>query len=421
MVNDRLCQIYGYSRDEVLGRQFFDFIHPEDRNRIVNDFMEAVAKAQTLPAIEFRGLRKDGSVIWLFTSPSALVIEGQLAGFSVIIQDITSLKQAEEALKESEQRYRSLFHHNPAMTYSIDRQGYFTSINAAAQKVSGYSEEEALKMHFSQLVPPENMEIVKQHYEGSLRGEPQSYETAFITKDGRKIDVNVTGIPIIIDGNTIGVYGITEDITGRKKAAEDLRVALEKVSSTLDGTIEAIAMMSELRDPYTAGHQRMVSQLAVAIAEQLGLEQDRVQDLAVAGLLHDVGKVYVPSEILSKPGKLTSLELGLAKAHAEASYNIVRSIKFSGPIAHIVWQHHERIDGSGYPQGLVGDQIMLEAKILGVADVVEAMVSHRPYRPALGLDKALDEIVRNRSILYDAQAVDACLLLFNEKGFKFHD
>jgi putative nucleotidyltransferase with HDIG domain len=219
----------------------------------------------------------------------------------------------------------------------------------------------------------------------------------------------------------IGVYGIGEDITGRKKAAEDLKAALEKASSTLDGTIEAIAMMSELRDPYTAGHQRRVSQLAVAIATELGMEEDRVQDLAVAGLLHDVGKVYVPSEILSKPGKLTSLELGLAKAHAEASYNIIKSIKFKGPIAHIVWQHHERMDGSGYPQGLPGDQIMLEARILAVADVVEAMVSHRPYRPALGLEKALDEIIKNRAILYDAQVVDACLVQFNENGFQFQD
>jgi len=421
MINDRLCQIYGYSRDEVLGRQFFDFIHPDDRAKITKDFMEAVASSQTLPAIEFRGVHKDGSVIWLFTNPSALVIEGNLAGFSVIIQDITSLKQAEKALKESEQRYRSLFQHNPLMTYSIDQQGYFTSINAAAQKISGYSEEEALKLHFSRLIPTEHLETVKRHYEDSMQGKPQSYEAVFISKDGRKIDVHVTGVPIIIDGNVLGVYGIAEDITGRKKAAEDLRAALEKASSTLEGTIEAIAMMSELRDPYTAGHQRMVSQLAVAIAEELGLEHDQVQDLAVAGLLHDVGKVYVPSEILSKPGKLTSLELGLAKAHAEASYNIVRSIKFSGPIAHIVWQHHERMDGSGYPRGLVGDQIMLEARILAVADVVEAMVSHRPYRPALGLDKALDEISRNRAILYDGQVVDACLLLFNEKGFKFRD
>ena len=141
----------------------------------------------------------------------------------------------------------------------------------------------------------------------------------------------------------------------------------------------------------------------------------------MAGLLHDVGKVYVPSEILSKPGKLTILELGLAKAHAEASYNIVRSIKFSGPIAQIVWQHHERINGSGYPRGLAGDQIMLEARILAVSDVVEAMVSHRPYRPALGLDKALEEITSNRAVLYDEQVVDTCLALFNEKGFKFRD
>ncbi len=421
LVNDRLCQIYGYSRDEVLGRQFFDFIHPEDRDKIVSDFMEAVASSRTLPAVEFRGLRKDGSIIWLFTNPSALVIEGSLAGFSVIIQDITSLKQAEMALKESEQRYRSLFQHNPAMTYSIDRQGHFTSVNAAAQRISGYSEEEALKLSFDRLVPPEYMETVKRHYESSMKGDPQSYETIFISRDGRKIDVHVTGIPIIIDGDVIGVYGIAEDITGRKKAAEDLRAALEKASSTLEGTIEAIAMMSELRDPYTAGHQRMVSQLAVAIAEELGLEQNRVQDLAVAGLLHDVGKVYVPSEILSKPGKLTSLELGLAKAHAEASYNIVRSIKFSGPIAQIVWQHHERMNGSGYPRGLVGDQIMLEARILAVSDVVEAMVSHRPYRPALGLDKALEEINSNRAVLYDEQVVDACLVLFNEKRFGFRD
>jgi PAS domain S-box-containing protein/putative nucleotidyltransferase with HDIG domain len=421
MVNDRLCQIYGFSRDEVVGRQFFDFVHPDDRDRIMNDFLGAVETARTLPAIEFRGRRKDGSNIWLFTNPSALVIEGRLAGFSVIIQDITSLKQAEYALKESELRYRSLFHYNPAMTFALDRQGNFTSVNAAAVNISGYSEEEALKMNFIHVIPPEYTETVIQHNAGSLNGEPQSYEAAFIAKDGRKIDIQITGIPIIIDGNVTGVYGIAEDITGRKKAAEDLKMALEKASSTLDGTIEAIAMMSELRDPYTAGHQRMVSQLAVAIAEELGLEQNRIQDLTVAGLLHDVGKVYVPSEILSKPGKLTSLELGLAKAHAEASYNIVRSIKFSGPIAHIVWQHHERIDGSGYPQGLVGDQIILEARILAVADVVEAMVSHRPYRPAMGLDKALDEITRNRAVLYDAQAVDACLSLFNEKGFKFRD
>jgi PAS domain S-box-containing protein len=421
MVNDRLCQIYGYSRDEVLGRQFLDFIHPDDRVRIASNFLDAVAKSHTLTAVEFRGVRKDGSIVWLFTSPSALTIEGKLTGFSVIIQDITQLKQTEEALKESEQRYRSLFHHNPNAVYSLDLQGRFSSINAAAAALSGYSEEEADKMSLQQVIAPEYLETVRLHFAKACGGEPQAYELAIITKNGKKIDCFVTSTPIIIDGKVIGVYGIGEDITGRKQAAQDLKAALEKASSTLDGTIEAIAMMSELRDPYTAGHQRMVSQLAVAIATELGIETDRIQDLAVAGLMHDVGKVYVPSEILSKPGKLTSLELGLAKAHAEASYNIVKSIKFTGPIAYIVWQHHERMDGSGYPQGLLGDQIMLEARILAVADVVEAMVSHRPYRPALGLEKALDEITSNRGILYDAQVVDACLVQFNEKGFQFRD
>ena len=421
MVNDRLCQIYGYGRDEVLGRQFLDFIHPDDREKIALDFLEAVTKSQTLPAVEFRGVRKDGSTVWLFTNPSTLIIEGRLTGFSVIIQDITQLKQAEAALKESEQRYRSLFHHNPNAVYSLDLQGRFTSINAAAAVLSGYSEAEAEKMSLQQVIAPEYLETVRRNFAKACGGEPQANELAIITKNGKKIDCFVTSTPIIIDGKVIGVYGIGEDITGRKQAAEDLKAALEKASSTLDGTIDAIAMMSELRDPYTAGHQRMVSQLAVAIATELGVEADRIQDLAVAGLLHDVGKVYVPSEILSKPGKLTILELGLAKAHAEASYNIVRSIKFTGPIAYIVWQHHERIDGSGYPQGLAGDQIMLEARILAVADVVEAMVSHRPYRPALGLEKALDEITRNRAILYDAQVVDACLVQFNDKGFQFRD
>jgi len=419
LVNDRLCEIFGYSREEAMGRQFLDYIHPDERERIAADFFEAVASSRVLPALEFRGMRKDGSTVWLFTNPSAMIIDGRIAGFSVIIQDITQLKQAEEALKESEQHYRSLFQHNPAITYTLDLQGHFTSINASAVRITGYSEEEALQLDFSQGIAPEYLETVINNYAGALKGEPQSYEAAIIAKDGKRIDVHITSTPIIIDGKVIGIYGIAEDISGRKKADEDLRAALEKASSTLDGTIEAIGMMSELRDPYTAGHQRMVSQLAVAIALEIGMEADRVQDLTVAGLLHDVGKVYVPSEILSKPGKLTSLELGLAKAHAEASYNIVRSIKFSGPVAHIVWQHHERIDGSGYPQGLAGDQIMLEARILAVADVVEAMVSHRPYRPALGLEKALDEITRNRAILYDAQVVDACLVLFNDKGFQF--
>lgn len=417
----------GYSPEEILQLKVDQVVAPSSIQQIIDGVANAIVKLEsqsnTGPVTytgEMEVSCKDGSTLWTETSFTVIADEhGKFNSLMGISRDITERRSVEQELKVSEQRYRSLFHQNPAITYALDLQGHFTSVNAAAVRITGYSEEEAMKLDFSRGIAPEYLETVEKSYACALKGEPQSYDAAIIAKDGRRIDVHITSTPIIIDGKVTGVYGIAEDITGRKKADEDLRAALENASSILEGTIEAIVLMSELRDPYTAGHQRMVSQLAVAMAREIGMEAERVQDLAVAGLLHDVGKVYVPSEILSKPGKLTGLELGLAKAHAEASYNIVRSIKFSGSIAHIVWQHHERMDGSGYPQGLNGDQIMLEARILAVADVVEAMTAHRPYRPALGLEKALDEITRNRATLYDAQAVDACLALFNNKGFQF--
>ena len=329
----------------------------------------------------------------------------------------------QEALKESMERFQRLAENAPDIIfrYNFAGDGGFEYISPAVEKITGYSPQEFYDdpMLGEKIIHAEDQPMARDMARTGLKsGLPVTIR--WVRKDGAPIWVERVDVWIYdSSGQRIATEGIIRDITARKKAEEELRVALEKLGSSLESTIDAIAMMSELRDPYTAGHQRRVTQLALAIAAELGLPDDRIQPLRVAGLLHDVGKVYVPSEILSKPGKLTSLELGLAKAHAEASYNIVRSIKFSGPVAHIVWQHHERMDGSGYPQGLAGDQIMLEARILAVADVVEAMVSHRPYRPALGLEKALDEITRNRAILYDAQVVDACLVLFNDKGFQF--
>lgn len=176
--------------------------------------------------------------------------------------------------------------------------------------------------------------------------------------------------------------------------------------------------MSELRDPYTSGHQKRVSQIACAIAEEMGLPEEKISGIRVAGLLHDVGKIQVPAEILSKPGKLNDSEFGMIKSHATSSYEILKAVEFPWPLAEIVAQHHERIDGSGYPKGLSGDQILVEARILAVADVIEAMASHRPYRPALGIHKALEEISRNSGKFYDPEVVSVCQELFR-KGFKF--
>jgi len=209
--------------------------------------------------------------------------------------------------------------------------------------------------------------------------------------------------------------------TERKWAEEELQHTLENLRKTMRATIQAIALTVKTRDPYTAGHQRRVADLARAIATEMGLSREQVDGIRMAGVIHDLGKISVPTEILSKPGRLTEIEFNLIKAHPQVGYDILKRIEFPWPIAQTVLQHHERLDGSGYPAGLSGEEILLEARILGLSDVVEAMCSHRPYWPALGIDKALEEISRNRGVLYDPNVVDACLKVFTEKGFKFED
>ncbi|MDO8673727.1 MAG: PAS domain S-box protein [Dehalococcoidia bacterium] len=203
----------------------------------------------------------------------------------------------------------------------------------------------------------------------------------------------------------------------RRQAEEGLSRSFQKAQMALDGTVQAMAMMVETRDPYTAGHQRRVSQLASALALGMGLSEDRIHAINLAATVHDVGKIGMPAEILSKPGRLTSVEFALIKNHAQISYDILETIEFPWPIARIVLQHHERLDGSGYPSGLVGDEILLEARIIAVADVVEAMASHRPYRPALGIASALEEISKGSGELYDRDVAEACLKLFAEERF----
>jgi len=187
----------------------------------------------------------------------------------------------------------------------------------------------------------------------------------------------------------------------------------------MDTMIETISKIVDARDPYTSDHQSRVTQLSVSIALELELPREKVKGIKTASLIHDIGKIGIPSEILSKSKKLSDIEFSLIKEHPQTGYNILKDIDFPYPVAQIVLQHHERIDGSGYPNGLKGDEILLEAKIIGVADVVEAMSSHRPYREALGVDVALEEITRNKGVLYDPKIVDICVKLFKEKGFNF--
>ncbi|MBA7562733.1 response regulator [Candidatus Atribacteria bacterium 1244-E10-H5-B2] len=208
-------------------------------------------------------------------------------------------------------------------------------------------------------------------------------------------------------------------ITKLEKKVLDLEKSEKRLQKTMEDTIYTIGKIAETRDPYTAGHQKNVSQIAIFIAREMKLPKDKIEGIRIASLVHDIGKISLPAEILNKPTKLSEMEYGLIKDHSQVGYDVLKSIEFSWPVAQIVLQHHERLDGSGYPQGLKGEDILLEAKIIGVADVVEAMSSHRPYRPAWGIDKALEEISKNKGILYDPKVVDACLKLFKRKEFKF--
>ena len=193
---------------------------------------------------------------------------------------------------------------------------------------------------------------------------------------------------------------------------------LEGLLKVLNGTVEAIAALYEKRDPYTAGHQRRVSQLACAIARKMGLPDEQIYGIRIIGVIHDIGKIAVPGDILSKPGRLSTEELSIIKTHPQVAYDVLKNLEFPWPVAETVLQHHERLDGSGYPNGISGEAIILEARILCVADVVESMVSHRPYRPALGAERALREIVRNKGVLYDPAVADACSKLSSNGGFE---
>jgi len=252
-------------------------------------------------------------------------------------------------------------------------------------------------------------------------GTPLTVDHTNKDKHGEDLIVEVSSFPLLSPtGEVEYVVEIQHDITERKRMEEERKQSARKLLNAMRQTIRTIATTIELRDPYTAGHQLRVTALACAIARELGLSEDQIEGLRMAGFVHDIGKIAVPSDILSKPGRLSEIEFALIKVHPQAGYDILGKGKgFPWPIAQIVLQHHERMDGSGYPSGISGEDIIFEARILAVADVVEAMSSHRPYRPAIGINGALEEISKKRGIWYDPQVVDACIRLFHEKNFKF--
>ncbi|MDO9558903.1 MAG: HD domain-containing protein, partial [Syntrophales bacterium] len=328
-------------------------------------------------------------------------------------------KRAEAELKESKTLVEAVVENVPLMIFLKEATDLrFVILNRAGEELLGYDRADLIGKNNLDLFPPEQAAHFMAKDREVLDGEVDMLdipeEPILTAKKGQRLlhtrKVCIQGP----DGATKYLLGISEDITERKQAEEHLKETLEKLRKSLAGTIQVVSMTVETRDPYTAGHQRRVSNLARTIAQEMGLPNDTIDNIHIAGIVHDLGKISVPAEILSKPGKISDIEMSLIKAHSQTGYDILKDVGLPYPIAEIVLQHHERLDGSGYPQGIKDGQILLEARIISVADVVEAMASFRPYRPGFGIDVALQEIEKNAGILYDREVVEVCLKLFRE-------
>lgn len=333
------------------------------------------------------------------------------------------------AISESGERYRLIAERAADAIWTVDINMRPMYIGPSITRLLGYSVQEAMAKPMEEVFTPasfklamkvlkEELSIEKKEHKDLTRS--RTLQLELIHRDGSIVPVEISYTFLRdVQARPVEILAIARDISERKRVQEEAKRSTERLIMAMEHAIQAMAIIVEMRDPYTAGHQQRVTQLACAIARQMGLSEVQISGLRLAGLIHDIGKVRVPAEILTNPDGLSEPEFMMIKAHPQLGYEILKGIDFPWPVAQIVLQHHERMNGSGYPSGLSGEDIIIEARILAVADVVEAMASHRPYRAALGIDKALEEISQNMGVLYDSKVVDACLKLFKRKRFKF--
>lgn len=532
--NRALAKMFGYGEPEAMCETRVADLYADPGER--KEFIEAVSSAGALSDYETRFRRKDGTTFWGSLSARAVKgADGEVAYIDGILEDVTQRKDAERALAESEEKYRT-FVEQATDGVAIAQDGVLKFANRAMAEILGYdTAAEIMGKDFDPFIAPRFKETVAEKHERTMAGEggPSIFEIAVLNKAGEEVAVEINAGVVTFEGRPASM-AIVRNVADRKRAERalahsvrrneallqaipdmmfvftkdgtftdfkadrdeelalprdeiigknvqdlgfsdeyveaifacvnevlatgeagtveyeleipkgrnfyearivpveedevlsvvreitDRRLAFDEVKKSLNGTIYAMSKMVETRDPYTSGHQVRVAKLARAIAEEMDLSDNQVEGVFLAAVIHDVGKISIPEGILSKPGPLTELELSIIKSHPQVGYDILKNVEFARPITKFVLQHHERLDGSGYPLGLKERDISVEARILSVADVVEAMSSHRPFRPALGPEKALDEISNYRGVLYDAEVVDVCLKLFQHGNFHFN-
>ena len=415
-VNDRAVQRLGKSREALIGMRAGDLRAPEERARFDDSIQRILSEDGAV--YETRYLDAEGRSFPVEVSASIVEVEGQRF-LQAILRDISERRAAEARLRDSEARFRALAEVSPAGIFRTDRSGACVYANQRFTDLTGLPVERALGDGWlDAIVPAQREQVRKRMRRMGARGEPIEMEMQYLRADGTTGWVLSVGKPEVDGaGQVSGYIGAMLDITARKDVEQQQALSSAKIETAMMGTVRAIAQMVELRDPYTAGHERRVADIAVAIAAEMGMDAEALRGLRVIGQLHDIRKIAVPAEILARPGKLNSSEMEIVRGHAQAGHAILNDIDFPWPVADAILQHHERIDGSGYPLGLKGEEILEEARILAVADTVEAISSHRPYRSGLGIVRALQEIEAGAGRIYCPEAAAACLRLFREKGY----
>jgi PAS domain S-box-containing protein len=344
-------------------------------------------------------------------------LAGNLAFAMAGLQSRQQARLLESELAASDERFRLIIEQSPAGIYVV-RHGLFVYANPRMEEIMGFAQGGLVGQSLKHLVLAEDFHILSSGTERmNLLGSTGNLSVRCRRQDGVLIELGLQNVRADYEREP-AIIGMAQDISERNRAQAEIAQYILKLERTTEATLQAVSAMVEQRDPYTAGHERRVGELAGAIGTEMGLTAHQVKGLRLSGFVHDVGKIAVPAELLAKPTRLSEAEMALIRVHSQAGYDVLKGIEFPWPIADVILQHHERLDGTGYPQGLKGSQVLLEARIMTVADVVESMASHRPYRPALGIEAALAEITQFSGVRYDAAVVEACRRLFLEKAYR---
>ena len=420
-VNNEAIGQLGFTAEELVG-QPVTVVFPEDQHDAVRSQLDTCLRdPHRVHKWEISKKRKDGSRLWVSETAISLREDNQPPTVLVMCENITDRRRAAEALRDSEAHYKTLFEQTSDYVLILDPSGgdipVIADANEAALIKHGYSRAELIGKPISFLDKSMSETELKERLRLIATDDLVHFEAKHLCKDGASFFVDVAMQHVTIGGKPL-LYSVERDISDRKRTEKQIGDYVQQLEESMRGTLLAVSNMVEQRDPYTAGHERRVGIIASDIAREMGWPDEKCSNLQLIGLVHDIGKISVPSEILTKPGRLTPLEYEMVKSHVERGYEILKDVKFPLPIADIIRQHHERMDGSGYPQGLKGDEILPEARILAVADVLESMSSYRPYRPALGVESALKEISGRRGTGFDAEVVDAMLRLMHEMEYQ---